>query len=1018
LQAPGELAALINAALKNPVPAMTPVAAAVANCTRGNLSAVFLGGAGTIQKVYFVAPSASPNATAAAILDLNVAPPLFVSLSLLGACCACCGALGILRLRRRRKELVVVYHPGDPGGPPAAFAAALEAAAGEEGSPLEDWGVWTATAEGPGAGDAKERAKRLAEADAVVLVWGPAPGLAGAPSRLTFYGLPNGKGEVGGASAAALGESRSLALEAAARGGEGAPQPLTSVWVPGKEFAAWETQDAFDVHYSAHDRHASFGAWAVACVAPSLPPPDAPRGASFLVDLSPRTLAVVYHPPEGAAPRFAAALVAAGDAKAGRLRGWHVWAAPAEEGAAGALASSGARARAAALAGADAVLLVHGAPPAPSEGGGAAPPPQLSLYRLPDFEGERGGVSGAALARACLSAAVPAAAGEGAHPLPPTSSTLAPPTPFEAWAVAAVAPSLPGPSEPVRAGASLLVDLSVRTLAVIFHASAPEGSAHRFAGALAAAGAANLGPLAGWRVWAAPAEGPGAPSPSDVAAADCVLLVWGPYPDELAVPSLAERLSLYALPAGCAMWSSAGGGAGVDAARAAVAGPGAGAAPPPPLLTALMRAPAGRDALLAWVAGCVGPHLPPPGAPRERVQLLADLGGARRRTLAVVYHPLAPEGAAARAARALAREAAPGGALAGWQARATPLAALSGASGDAGAGDGAWPSAASYARAGAGDGAGAEPYNHALAAEAAWVGAADVVLHVLGGDDGGGGDGEGGRGDGGALEVHVLGAGARGVREASQLQGALDGRGGGLGAAPLLSRRRKAGAGGGAGGLDVWAGALLAAILPPKGRACMLADLRLSAPDARALPLQPPPPPPPSPPRPAKLALRAPAPAPATKPQWRMVQWKPHNREPGSFPAPPPCNNPPAQAPSPCTSFLPPPLHPFSKQAAFRARWRTWWRSPRVAAPKRRRPRRGSPRGATWRRPFPLRRRARSSTPTPRRRWLRRWARQRGAAPRAAQRDTVAAAEAVAPAAPLAEAARPRPPPLAPPAPL
>jgi hypothetical protein len=357
-------------------------------------------------------------------------------------------------------------------------------------------------------------------------------------------------------------------------------------------------------------------------------------------------------------------------------------------------------------------------------------------------------------------------------------------------------------------GAALPIDLLLplalplprRTLAVLYHPSAGEGAAARFARAIAAAAGAG-GALSGWAAWAAPAdEAAGGASPrrtpsraraAALAAADATLLVWGPPPaDEMAAPQLTQRLALFSLASGSGAAGGASGAAlGAARARCAAAAARAAAAGAPPLATSALEYPALDDVFGEWAAGCVAPTLPALGAPRGAA-LLADLGAPPPppRVLAVLFHPPSPAGAAAAAAAALVAEAAPGGALAGWLARAAPL--------ERAAPGGRDPRAA-----------------------------ADVALYILGGEGGEGGEAAARA----SLVVHVLGAGAAGLRGAPALLGCLAARGP-LRAVPLFAKRRRAQSAGGApvapAAVGAWAAALLAPALPPRGRACLLADLR------------------------------------------------------------------------------------------------------------------------------------------------------------------------------------------------
>ena len=103
---PGELAALVNAALATRSATLTRVSEAVVNCTRSSLSAVFVGGRGEVSKYYFIGPSASPNATAAFFMegDAFSGPQLGGSLGLAAVAAFCCGGAFFVRWSRQKKE--------------------------------------------------------------------------------------------------------------------------------------------------------------------------------------------------------------------------------------------------------------------------------------------------------------------------------------------------------------------------------------------------------------------------------------------------------------------------------------------------------------------------------------------------------------------------------------------------------------------------------------------------------------------------------------------------------------------------------------------------------------------------------------------------------------------------------------------------------------------------------------------------------------------------------------------------
>ncbi len=103
---PGELAALINAALATRSTTLARVSEAMVNCTRSSLSAVYVGGRGEVSKFYYVGPSASPNATAAFFIEGEVfsGPQLGGSLGLAAVASCCVAGAFIVRRRRQKKE--------------------------------------------------------------------------------------------------------------------------------------------------------------------------------------------------------------------------------------------------------------------------------------------------------------------------------------------------------------------------------------------------------------------------------------------------------------------------------------------------------------------------------------------------------------------------------------------------------------------------------------------------------------------------------------------------------------------------------------------------------------------------------------------------------------------------------------------------------------------------------------------------------------------------------------------------
>jgi hypothetical protein len=194
----------------------------------------------------------------------------------------------------------------------------------------------------------------------------------------------------------------------------------------------------------------------------------------------------------------------------------------------------------------------------------------------------------------------------------------------------------------------------------------------------------------------------------------------------------------------------------------------------------------------------------------------------------------------------------------------------------------------------------AEAAAAAPAIDALWLASADVVLHIVGDDEGVGGGGGGGTAAAAAasLGVRWLPAGARGARSAAEVDGAAAAPPP-EGAPPPLAERRRGPAQGGpnaAAAIAAWAAPRVAGELPPHGCAVLLADLREGvshavevgavSPSEAAPRARSPPQPLPPPQRPAALSLRAPSPTPAAarKPQWRMVHWKPRNGDAGRFP--------------------------------------------------------------------------------------------------------------------------------------